>query len=153
MNNQKLLLSEKIKIFLNEYYFGYGIFYCILRIISGPLILIIGLNLYFNGNTKLGVSYSGVFVVFGIYYMLRPLIILLTKKSWVKNFDFDYSINSEKIVLQSGKSKSELNYSEVDKVLKRKTYFVIRTKSKQGIYLPIKNLESAEVEILNGMKN
>ncbi len=152
MNNQKLSLSEKLKIFLNEYYFGYGIFYSILRIISGPVILIMGLNLYFNGSTKLGISYSGIFVIFGIYYILRPLIILLTKKSWIKNFDFDYSINPEKIVITSGKSKSEVDYSEINKVIKRKTYYVLRTNAKQGIYLPIKNLESDEIEILNELK-
>ncbi len=153
MNKYKLSQSEKIKVFLNEYYFGYGALYSISRIISGPLIFIIGLNLYLNGNTKSGISYSGILIVFGIYYTLKPLITLLTQKAWFENFDLDYSITPEKIIIQSNTSKSELDYSELNKVLKRKTYFALKTKSKQGIYLPIKNLESNEIEILNGMKN
>ncbi len=153
MNKYKLSQSEKIKIFLNEYYFGYGGLYSVSRIISGPLIFIMGLNLYFNGNTKSGLSYSGILVVFGIYYTLKPLITLLTQKAWFKNFELNYSITPKKIIIESNTSKSELDYSELDKVLKRKTYFALKTKSKQGIYLPIKNLESNEIEILNGLKN
>ncbi len=153
MKKLKLSLSEKIVIFLNEYYFGYGALYSISRIISGSLIFIIGLNLYANGNTKFGISYSGFLVIFGVYYTLKSLVILLTKKSWFKSFDLDYSITPEKIIIQSDKSKSELDYSELDKVLKRKAYFALKTKSKQGIYLPIKNLEFEEMKILNKLQN
>ena len=138
--------------FLNEYYFGYGIFFSILRIVAGPLILIMGLNLYFNGNTKLGIGYSGFMIFFGIYYILKPLIIILTQKSWFQNFDLDYTINPDKIIIESNKSKSELDYSDLKTVLKRKTYYALKTKSKQGIYLPIKLLESNEIDILNKLK-
>jgi hypothetical protein len=141
MNNNTLQKSnisqlEKIKIFLNEYYFGYGIFFSILRIIGGPLILTMGLNQYFNGNTKFGIGYSGFMIFFGIYYLLKPLIIVLTQKSWFQNFDLEYKIQPEKIIIQSEKSKSELDYA-------------LKTNSKQGIYLPTKLLEPTEIEILN----
>jgi hypothetical protein len=154
MNNNTLQKSnisqlEKIKIFLNEYYFGYGIFFSILRIIGGPLILTMGLNQYFNGNTKFGIGYSGFMIFFGIYYLLKPLIIVLTQKSWFQNFDLEYKIQPEKIIIQSEKSKSELDYSELKTVLKRKTYYALKTNSKQGIYLPTKLLEPTEIEILN----
>lgn len=152
MNKQKLSQFEKIKIFLNEYYFGYGIFFSIVRIISGPLILIMGLNLYFNGNTKPGIGYSGFMMFFGIYYLFKPLIIILTQKAWFKNFDLDYEIEPEKIIIKSDKSKSELDYSDLKTVLKRKTYFALKTKSKQGIYLSIKLLEPIEIDILNKLK-
>ena len=152
MIKQNLSHFEKIKIFLNEYYFGYGIFFSILRIIAGPLILIMGLNLYFNGNSKPGIGYSGFMIFFGIYYLLKPLIIILTQKAWFKNFDLDYKIEPEKIIIQSDKSKSELDYSDLKTVQKRKTYFALKTKSKQGIYLPIKLLEQNEIDILNKLK-
>ncbi|MGV6829833.1 MAG: hypothetical protein ACWA45_10615 [Flavobacteriales bacterium] len=152
MNKEKLSQIDRIKIFLNEYYFGYGIFFSILRIIGGPLILIMGLNLYFNGNTKPGIGYSGFMIFFGIYYLLKPLITILTQKAWFKNFDLNYEIEPKKIIIQSDKSKSELDYSELKTVLKRKTYFTLKTKSKQGIYLPIKFLKSTEIDILNKLK-
>tara|TARA_R100000353_G_scaffold154584_1_gene113317 strand:- start:652 stop:1131 length:480 start_codon:yes stop_codon:yes gene_type:complete len=152
LNKEKLSQFDRIKIFLNEYYFGYGIFFSILRIIAGPLILIMGLNLYFNGNTKPGIGYSGFMIFFGIYYILKPLIIILTQKSWFQNFDLYYTINPDKIIIESDKSKSELDYSDLKIVLKRKTYYALKTKSKQGIYLPIKLLESNEIDILNKLK-
>lgn len=152
MNKNSLSQSEKIKIFLNEYYFGYGFFYSIMRIIGGPLILIMGLNLYYNGHTKPGIGYSGFMIFFGIYYLISPLITILTQKAWFKNFDLNYEIESEKIIIKSDKSKSELYYSELKTVLKRKTYFALKTKSNQGIYLPIKLLEQNEIDILNNLK-
>lgn len=151
MRKHKLTKWEKIKIFLNEYFLGYGFFFSLLRIIGGPLILIMGLNLYFYGNTKSGIGYAGFMIAFGVYYLLKPLIIILTQKAWFKNFDLDYHIDSEKIVVQSDKSKSDLNYSELASVLKRKKYFALRTKSKQGFYLLNKFLEPAEINILEGL--
>ena len=123
-----------------------------MRIIGGPLILIMGLNFYLNGNTKFGISYSGFMIFFGIYYLLKPLIIILTQKAWFKNFDLDYQIENEKIIIRSNKSKSELDYSDLKTVKKRKTYFALKTKSEQGVYLPIKFLESTEIEILNNLR-
>ncbi|MGG5485575.1 YcxB family protein [Gaetbulibacter sp. PBL-D1] len=157
MNNNtlqkiKISLVEKIKIFLNEYYFGYGVFFSILRILGGPLILIMGLNLYFNGITKSGIGYSGFMIFFGIYYLLKPLILVLTQDAWFKNFDLEYKIQPKKIIIQSEKSKSELDYSKLKTVQERKTYFVLKTNSKQGIYLPTKLLETSEIEILNNLK-
>ena len=129
MNNNTLQKSnisqlEKIKIFLNEYYFGYGIFFSILRIIGGPLILTMGLNQYFNGNTKFGIGYSGFMIFFGIYYLLKPLIIVLTQKSWFQNFDLEYKIQPEKIIIQSEKSKSELDYSELKNGSEKKKHIM-----------------------------
>lgn len=152
VNKQNLTQFEKIKIFLNEYYFGYGIFFSTVRIIGGPLILLMGLYLYFIANTKLGIGYCGFMIFFGIYYSLKPIIIVFTQKAWFKNFDLCYEIQTEKIIIKSGKSKSELDYSELQTVLKRKTYFALKTKSKQGIYLPIKLLEKTEIDILNKLK-
>lgn len=152
MNKEKISQSDRIKIFLNEYYFGYGIYFSILRIIGGPIIFIMGLNLYFNGNTKFGISYSGFTIFFGIYYLLKPLIIIWTQKAWFKNFDLDYEIENEKIIIYSGKSKSELDYADLKTFKKRKTYFALKTKSKQGFYLPIKLLEPSELAILNKLQ-
>ncbi|WP_298901612.1 YcxB family protein [uncultured Psychroserpens sp.] len=149
--HQNLSQFEKIKIFLNEYFFGYGIFFSILRLIGGPLILIMGLFQYFNGNTKTGIGYAGFMIIFGVYYTLKPLILILTRKSWFKNFDLDYDIEPEKIIIRSDKSKSELDYSNLKAILKRKNYFALKTKSNQGIYLPIKCLKANEIAILDAL--
>ena len=80
------------------------------------------------------------------------MIIILTQKSWFQNFDLVYTINPDNIIIESDKSKSELDYSDLKTVLKRKTYYALKTKSKQGIYLPIKLLESNEIDILNKLQ-
>jgi len=152
LNKEKISQSDRIKVFLNEYYLGYGLYFSILRIIGGPIILLMGLNLYYNGNTKFGISYSGFMIFFGIYYLLKPTIIILTQRVWFKNFDLDYQNENEKIIIQSDKCKSELDYSDLKTVKKRKTYFALKTKSKQVFYLPIKLLESNEIDILSKLE-
>lgn len=152
MKQQQLSQSEKIKIFLNEYYFGYGHFYSFMRIIGGPVILGAGLHLCLNAPAAFGVGYGGFMIVFGGYYLLNPLIIMLTQKAWFKNFDLTYLIEDEKITVLSGKSRSELDYSEFVTVLKRKTYFKLKTKSKQALYLPLALLESNEIAVLENLR-
>ncbi|TJY36001.1 hypothetical protein [Pontimicrobium aquaticum] len=139
------------KIFLNEYYFGYGIPYMILRLSAGPLILIMGINQYTNGNTKAGIGYAGFMIFFGVYYMLKPFIVLLYLKSWYNNFDVEVSIQADKLLLQKGKIKSEVDYSEIDKAHKRKAYYKLSLSSKQELYLPTKNLETSELKILENL--
>jgi len=151
MKNQKLSKLEIAKIFLNEYYFGYGIPYMTLRLIAGPLILIIGINQYTNGNTKAGIGYAGFMIFFGVYYTLKPIIVLLYSKSWYDNFDVEVSIETDKLLLQKGKIKSEVDYSEIVKTHKRKTYYKLSLSSKQELYLPTKNLETTEFEILENL--
>jgi len=147
MKKGDLTKKDKILIFLNEYYFGYGILFSLLRVLAGPFILYIGINQYINGNYK-----ALLMIAFGIYYLFQPLILILKQKSWFENFELDYEINPEKMIIKSNKSKSELDYSEFITVRERKKYFVLRTKSKQGIYLPTKLLESNEIDILNTLK-
>ncbi|MBD0779978.1 YcxB family protein [Maribacter sp. ANRC-HE7] len=152
MSNLKISQAEKIKIFLNEYYFGNKSYNSILRIVAGPVILILGFLMYMHGNSKLGIGYSGFIIFYGIYYSLKPFIIIFIQKSRFKNIDPNYQIQSDKIIIQSGKSKSELYYSELENILKRKTYFALKTKSKQGIYLPVRILEAEEIDILDRLK-
>lgn len=152
MKNINLTKFEKLKIFLNEYYFGYSLYYTILRMLGGPIILVIGLNLYYSRHNEFGSVYSGFMIAFGVYYMIKPLIFILTKKQWFESFNIDFQIDPDKVVIVSDKSKSELDHSIFDKILRRKTYFALRTKTKQAIYFPIKDLDTEEIEILDKLK-
>lgn len=152
MNKNKISEFEKIKIFLNEYYFGYGFYYTILRLIAGPLILIMGIHMYSNGNSEPGLTEPKFLILFGLYYILQPIIRIVTKKEWFKNFDLDYTITPEKIIVKSAMSKSELDFSEFTSISKRKTYFVFKFKSKQGICIPLSYLDENEIDILNELK-
>lgn len=149
MKHQKISRYEKIKIFLHEYYLGYGVLFSLLRMLGGPLIVIMGLSQYHNSTTKPSVGYAGFMILFGIYYILKPLFILLTQKAWFQNLDIDYTLEPEKIILQAAHSKSEIAYSDLKSVLKRKSYYALKTHTKQGIYLPLKYLTPTEVELLN----
>ncbi|WP_299623689.1 YcxB family protein [uncultured Tenacibaculum sp.] len=147
MKSKGLSKTQKNKIFLEEYYFGYGVFYTLLRILAGPLILIIGYNLYTPGNYK-----GLLFIGFGVYYTLQPLILLISSKTWFERFDLNYTVTPNKLIIATEKSKSELDYSEFRDLKKRKNYYVLITKHKQTIHLPFEILNQEEIEILEKLK-
>lgn len=149
IQNQKIIKYEAIKIFLYEYYFGYGVYLAIQRLIGGPLILIIGINLYITSTAKASIGYAGFVIFFSIYYILKPFVLVLTQKGWFQNSEVDFNIKPDKFIITTGKSVSELDFSDVVSVKKRKTYFAVKTSTKQSFYLPIKYLEASEIDVLN----
>lgn len=152
MRRAELSRREKIQIFLNEYYLGYGFVFSFLRIAGGPLVTAMGSYLYLHEPPKPGMSYAGFMIIFGIYYSLKPIILILTRKAWFKNFDLGYHFEAEKLIIRSGKSMTDLAYADLAAVLKRKNYFAVRMRSKQTLYLPVKSLKPEEIYILEGLK-
>ncbi|MCB9224986.1 MAG: YcxB family protein [Crocinitomicaceae bacterium] len=148
MIKQEFPKSEKVKIFLNEYYFGYGSYHTFVRIFGGPITLALGIYLYLYKFDQQE-AFAIFTIIYSIYYILKPLFIILKRKDWFENFDQDYTIEPDKLIIQKGNSRSELDYSEFELRLKRKTYYVLKTKAKQAIYFPKSLLEPYEIEILD----
>lgn len=71
--------SVRIKIFLREYYFAGGPPMFVLRAFAGPFIICSSL-LFYGLPKKFLIAYSGLAVSFGIYYTLKPLVAILSKK-------------------------------------------------------------------------
>lgn len=152
MKENNLTKTEKIRIFLKDYYLGQGIYFSIQRIIGGPIILIAGIYLYLNGTDRSDLSYSGFMIFFGIYYILKPFIFILSKKEYFKNFDLNYQLEAEKIILKADKSQSEIAYADFKKVFERNNYFGLRTHANQTIYLCKNQLDPQEINLIKSLK-
>jgi len=139
--------KDKIKMFLNEYYFGYGPLISLIRVLSGPLLI------YMAINKKGDSSYSIFTLVFGIYFIIRPLILILTQKKFFEELDRKVDILDSKVIVESGESRAEISYNDFKKILKRKKYYVLRTHANQSIYIPNYKLNKGESEILNKVKS
>jgi len=152
MKTNSLTENEKKRIFLSEYYFGYGILISILRFLGGPLIL--GLGLYFlsEQNDNNLISYNGFMILYGIYYILKPIIFLYTKKEYFDNFDLEFKFEPERLILRKNLIKSEVDYSEFKKVIERDHYFILKLSTKQSIHICKNQLNDAEYEIINLIK-
>ncbi len=72
-----LYRKEKISMFLKDYYYGREKWLTILRTIGGSLLILIGFDLYLKGFDKATVAYSGLCVLFGVYIIIKPYILLL----------------------------------------------------------------------------
>ena len=72
-----LYRKEKISMFLLDYYYGHEKWLTILRLIGGPLLILIGLDLYNKGFDKTSVVYSGFCIVLGVFMILKPYMWIL----------------------------------------------------------------------------
>ena len=151
MKENNLTKTEKIKIFLKEYYLGQGTYFSIQRIIGGPIILFAGIYMYLNGDNRSALSYSGFMIFFGIYYTVKPLIFILTNKGYFNNFDLNYQLESDKIILKADKSKSEIAYVDFKKVFERDSYFGLQTKANQTIYICKNKLDQKETNLIKAL--
>ncbi len=151
MKETKITKAERIKIFLKEYYFGYGIYFSIVRLIGGIIVLLFGLKLYNDELSKLGIGYAGFLILYGGYYILKPLLIILFEHKRFEELRFSFQLESGKMVFQNNDGMSEINYDAFKKIIKRKSYYIFRTSENKSIYLTIKDLNTDDKKILDSI--
>jgi hypothetical protein len=149
MKKIQLKKTEKIKIFLNEYYFGFGNWVTILRMFGGPFMLLMGMFLYNFGQNKIHIAYGGALILFGFYYFIRPVMFIWMRKEWLKRETVFFEFSPDKLVIQVDKSTSELDYSELKSIKSRKSYYAFTTKDNQSIYFPKYYLDPQDEEKIN----
>jgi len=84
-----LYRKEKIRMLLHDYYFGYGKWIALIRLIGGPGLILIGLDLYRKGFDKFSVAFSGFCLLYGLYIIFKPYLLVL----------FDLTIIKQKMLI------------------------------------------------------
>lgn len=135
--------AEKIRMSLFEYYWGGHWGMRLLRILGGPLMLGIGGFLVFVGD-KFSMAYGGFMVGYGLYYMFKPLFLIVTRLDYYKTSPLAIEIKGNKIRFMSEEGYSELNFSAFSKIIHRKTYFAFRMKKLTAICIPHKVLKEKQ---------
>lgn len=148
MDNIRLERKERIRMFLNEYYVGGSTLVTIIRIIGGPFILYLGLDLYVNASGRFGIGYGGILVAFSVYYTLKPFLWVLIKWTYYKTIEFQIAATPDKLIIKEDGSESQTEYSKFEKIIKRKNYFALRIRKGLKIYLPINKLSEQTVATL-----
>ncbi len=85
--------------FLVDYYFGYGKWITILRLIGGPMLILFGLDLYRNGFDKFSVAYSGFCILCGVYMIFKPYLSILFRLDSYKNEEVDIKVVKELLII------------------------------------------------------
>jgi len=138
--NFVLTRAERMKIFLLQYYFGYGLFVSITRILVGPLLLLVGLMMIKKGST-FSLIYGGASIAYSLYYMLRPWLQLLFRIHFEPT-TLEVELFDESIKLTDESGFSEIRFDSFTKVYKRGNYLIMKMKNLQVLYFPMHLIEN-----------
>jgi hypothetical protein len=131
----RLSRKKRIKMFLNEYYFGYSLWITIMRLIGGPFVFLIGINMYQNTD-RFGIAYGGFCIIYGLYYTLKPAIWIISRLDSFKAFDLSVEIFDNKLKLKDNVSDSEILLDSFRRILKRKSYYAFEISKFNKLYIP-----------------
>ena len=140
--------SQRVSIYLKEYYGSKRPITKYIRLFGGPSILVISFYNYYYSDVKWISALSGFTIVFGFYYILKPFITILIKPLLFEGYSFDFSINSKEIILTEGENISTLDHSFFENVQEWNTFFSLKTEKNQVLHLPKEELTDAEISEL-----
>jgi hypothetical protein len=149
-----LYRKEKINMFLKDYYFGFGRWITILRLIGGPLLILIGLDLYKKGFDKFSVAYSGFCILYGVYMIFKPYLWVLFRLDNYKTENVDIEVGDDFLRIKDDKNESKIGFETFIKILEKKDYFSFVINKSQRLRIPKRLLEIDEQgKIQNRIKN
>jgi hypothetical protein len=140
--------KEKISMFLHDYYFGYSKWITFLRLFGGPIILLIGLDLYKNGYDKFSVAYSGFCLIYGVYLILKPYLWFLLRLDNFKTGNVEIKVSNDFLLLIDEHNESKIGFETFKNIFDKKSYFTFVISKTQRLRLPKRLIENEEQEII-----
>ncbi|MFZ0282781.1 MAG: YcxB family protein [Bacteroidales bacterium] len=141
--------KQKVLMFLYEYYFGYNFYIKVMRLIGGPIFILIGINFYKMEYDKFSIAYSGFCFLFGIYYTLKPILWILFRWKQYESDKVRIGIDDDRIIIVEENVKSEVKFDLFRKILERPGYFSFFLNNRQKIYLPKSVLTDDQMKIIH----
>jgi hypothetical protein len=141
-----LYRKEKIAMFLNDYYFGYGKWITILRLIGGPLLMMIGLYFYNNGFDKFSIAYSGFCILYGVYMIFRPYLWIIFRLDNYKTERVYIQVGTDYLLIKDEYNESKLGYETFKEIFDKKNYFSFVITKSQRLRIPVRLLEHDDQE-------
>ena len=133
---KELHRNEKIRMFLKDYYFGYGNLITILRLVGGPLLILIGMKVFNLGLDKLAIAYSGFAFLYGAYMIFKPYLWVLFRLDSFKTEKVKIEIDTNFLVIKDQQNESKIGFDTFKKILDQKSYFSFVISKSQRLRLP-----------------
>jgi hypothetical protein len=143
-----LYRKEKVLLFIRDYYFGFGGWITTLRLIGGPLLILIGLDLYKKGYDKFSIAYSGFCILYGVYMIFKPYLWVLFRLDSYKTESVDIHIDADYLTIKDDKNESKIGFETFSKILDNKDYFTFVISKSQRLRIPKRLIEVDEQEII-----
>ncbi|MDD2413198.1 MAG: YcxB family protein [Bacteroidales bacterium] len=146
----RIILANKLKerFYIVEYYFGQNMFIGTTRLFGAPIMFALGLWFLYSEASQMSLLYSGILILYSVFFGLRPWAMLYFKRSMFETSVFNVEISADGIKFWDEEYQNFYDYTSIVAIEKRKEYFVIKLKNKKEIYLPKAQLDSSEISIL-----
>jgi len=143
--SRTLLRTDRIKMFFNEYYFGHSIWISAIRIFGGPLLILIGVDLYqgsysYQSSSRFDIAFGGFCVFYGVYLVFKPIFWVLFRLDSFKTVNLNVDVLIDRIKFKDEFSESEVLFTGFSKIFKRKYYYAFQLTKSSKIYLPFELL-------------
>jgi hypothetical protein len=125
------------KYYLYKYYVNQRFIVKVMRIIGGPILILMGLNFYTAHQYHIAVSLF--FIGYGIYYILRPFLEIAIRKPQEESFSF--IIENNDLIIQDGSNYTRLNLFDYP-LISNKKYFYVHGENNNVIFFPKEKLDS-----------
>ncbi len=137
--------KEKVRMFLTDYYLADRVWKNIARMIGGPLLILIGVDFYIKNYDQFTLAYSGFCIGYGTYFMLKPFLWMLLRRSLFNKEQVEVTVNDHALWLRSGSDESKIQLSNFKKIKKRRNYFSFIYSDAQVLRIPKRILTSNEI--------
>src|SRR6476469_9776613 len=148
MSRQTLTRAERTKLFLKEYYTGNKVYTNTIRIIGGPLVICCGMHLY-SEPTRFAIAYGGFCLLYGTYYLLKPLLIVLLRPSLFQDVEFNVFVETDKLELQESGTTSTIPFSSFASIKRHSQYYAVKLPGKMTLFLKSNQLSDTEIDLIN----
>ena len=143
-----LYRKDRIRMFIIDYYWGYGKLISLLRIIGGPSLILIGLDLFVNGFDKFSVAYSGVLIIYGIYMILKPYLWVLFRLENYKTENVSIAVFEDYMTIKDELNESKVSFDAFKNIIESKGFFTFIISKSQRLRLPKSIFETEELRII-----
>lgn len=129
----KLLSKHRVLMFLNEYYFGPSKALTLIRIVTGPLMIYVGIKFL---NTYQEFAFAYFSIVYGSYLIVKPLIWILFRISSFKTVELSIDVQEDFIVIKDEFSESKIMFEGFEEISKKRWYYVLHVTKANRMHLP-----------------
>lgn len=145
-NPAKLFSKDRVRMFLNEYYFGPSKALTLIRIFSGPLMIYVGVN-FLNAHHDRAFAYFSI--LYGSYLLVKPLVWILYRISSFKTVTIAIDVQEDFIVIKDDFSESKILFDGFEEISKKSWYYTLQVSKANRMHLPFYLFDLRQREILD----
>lgn len=141
----RLLMKDRVLMFLNEYYFPKSKALTLIRIVTGPLMIYIGLKFLADYQDRVFAYFS---IFYGIYLIVRPAVWIFFRMKSYRTVDVVIDVQEDYIFIKDQFSESKILFEGFELIMKKRWYYVLQADQTTKLYLPFYLFTDLQREVL-----